>query len=33
VLAALVATHLLWRPLDEVWTIVLDRLLAARLLG
>jgi len=33
VLAALAAVHFLWRPLDEVWTIVLDRLLAARLLG
>jgi protein tyrosine kinase modulator len=33
VLVALAAVHFLVRPLDEVWTILLDRLLAARLLG
>jgi uncharacterized protein involved in exopolysaccharide biosynthesis len=33
VVAALAAVHFLVRPLDEVWTILLDRLLAARLLG
>jgi hypothetical protein len=33
VLAGLAAVHFLWRPLGEVWTIILDRLLAARLLG
>jgi uncharacterized protein involved in exopolysaccharide biosynthesis len=32
-LGGLLAIHFLWRPLDEVWTIILDRLLAARLLG
>src|SRR5262245_58524934 len=32
-LASLLAIHYLWRPLDEVWTTILDRLLAARLLG
>jgi hypothetical protein len=32
-LVALAAVHFLVRPLDEVWTILLDRLLAARLLG
>jgi len=33
ILAALVAVHFFWRPLEEIWTILLDRLLAARLLG
>ena len=33
VLGGLLAVHFLWRPLDEVWTTILDRLLAARLLG
>ena len=33
ILVALAAVHFFWRPLDEVWTILLDRLLAARLLG
>ena len=28
-LGGLLAIHFLWRPLDEVWTIILDRLLAA----
>jgi uncharacterized protein involved in exopolysaccharide biosynthesis len=31
--AALAAVHFFWRPLDELWTILLDRLIAARLLG
>jgi hypothetical protein len=29
----LAAVHFFWRPLEEIWTILLDRLLAARLLG
>jgi hypothetical protein len=33
ILAALAAVHFFWRPLEEIWTILLDRLLAARLLG
>jgi uncharacterized protein involved in exopolysaccharide biosynthesis len=31
--ATLAAAHFFWRPLDELWTILLDRLIAARLLG
>jgi hypothetical protein len=33
VLAALAAVHFMVRPLDELWTLLLQRLLAARLLG
>jgi uncharacterized protein involved in exopolysaccharide biosynthesis len=33
IIAALAAVHFFWRPLEEIWTILLDRLLAARLLG
>ena len=32
IVASLAAVHFLWRPLDELWTILLDRLIAARLL-
>src|SRR5262249_41473156 len=33
VVAALAAVHFLVRPLDELWTLLLQRLLTARLLG
>jgi hypothetical protein len=31
ILAGLAAVHFLWRPLDELWTVLVDRLVAARL--